>query len=74
MKWISPMIMAGTQDDADALRFIFVEDPLIAAHHVESGTPVLVPSSEVAEELLRLLGAPDDWIRHHAPGTWALER
>ena len=73
MRWLSPMVMLGTQDDADALGFSFVEDPPQAAQQVESGTPVVVPTADAAEELLRLLGAPEEWVRHQSHGDWAME-
>jgi hypothetical protein len=71
MRWVSPLLFVGTQADADKLDFAFFEgDPVRVARLIEQRVGCVVPTKEDAAEVLRHLGAGEDWIESHVMNEW----
>lgn len=65
MRWVSPLLRVGTPVEAHQLGDIYTEDPQHAKLSIRSfGVPVMVPTVEMAAEVLSLLGYDQEWIDH----------
>jgi hypothetical protein len=60
---------ADSRRAAKQLGYGYVVDAASAVEPLEAGFPVVVPTGDLAEEVLRLLGAPEPWIQEHCSGA-----
>lgn len=71
MRWVSPYLLVGTAREADQLGDLFSDDPNdVAAHIRELRQAMVVPTVDIAAEVLRVLGYDEDWIEAHVLSDW----
>ena len=75
MRWVTPKLMVGTEQDATTLGFVYLDNwetaqRLISDDEVDG---VVVSNRWTAESILRHLGASHDWIRAHLYTDWAVD-
>lgn len=72
MRDLTPNLLIGTPEEADQATFgvIFVKDPNEVAVLIGAGACTMVPTEEIAVEVLRLLGTEPEQIGYLINGPW----
>ncbi len=75
MKWVSPLLTIGTPDEAHVLGDQYSDDPPEVAYLMRmERRAMVVPTPELAAEVLRLLGyrgeESEQWFADHIFADW----
>jgi hypothetical protein len=73
MRWVTPLLMVGTRDDADRLSYHYLADGEQATAAMQSGNGVVVPDRPIAAQIIIALGASKQWVAAHVTADWAEE-
>lgn len=75
MRWVTPRLMIGTERDANTLDYPYLDalDAALGILDDDRAGGVVVPTCEMAEAVLRHLGADDEWIKAHLHTDWAAD-
>jgi hypothetical protein len=70
MRWVTPLMLIGTSEEADRRHEPFITEPEQAITAIKIGKPVVVSTREVAAAVIRHFGASEDWINRHVMSDW----
>jgi hypothetical protein len=70
MKWVTPLLLVGTPEDAAWRGEVFTADPADAIEEMNEDRTLIVASPEIAAEVIRHFGASEDWITRHVLTPW----
>jgi hypothetical protein len=74
MKWVTPLLMVGTKQDAQHLpgSFVFAPTSGEAISCVSADQACVVPTKEIAADVIRHFGASEEWVESHVMRDWQI--
>jgi hypothetical protein len=75
VRWVTPLLFTGTEADAEAFQrrdmdFTFASTSEGAILLMSADRGAIVPSREVAGQVVRHFGGSDEWIASHVLADW----
>ena len=70
MKWVTPLLLVGTAEDAAHRGEVFATTPEEAIAEMDARRTAVVSTREIAAACIRHFGASEDWIHRHVMSEW----
>jgi hypothetical protein len=70
VRWVTPLLLVGTSDEARQMGDAYVATSGEAISHMSASQAVVVPTREMAAEVIRHFGATEEWVQAHVIDEW----